>query len=100
MGSKVSLSPNIYTLNPILTAVKCVAKKQDILRQIKVKNLDTGEEMDLVEAEDQLPPSINPLSLHIMRLTSEYVSGDRSNVRHPDSDTESMVSSVSGYTIG
>ena len=35
-----------------------------------------------------------------MRLTSEYVSGDRSNVRNPDSDTESMVSSVSGYTIG
>ena len=72
----------------------------DILRQIKVKNLDTGEEMDLVEAEDQLPQSVNPLSLHIMRLTSEYVSGDRSNVRNPDSDTESMVSSVSGYTIG
>ena len=45
----------------------------DILRQIKVKNLDTGEEMDLVKAEDQLPQSINPLSLHIMRLTSEYV---------------------------
>jgi hypothetical protein len=38
-----------------------------------VKNLDTGEEMDLIEAEDKLPPSINPLSLHIMRLTSEYV---------------------------
>ena len=29
--------------------------------------------MDLVKAEDQLPQSINPLSLHIMRLTSEYV---------------------------
>ena len=29
-----------------------------------------------------------------------FFSGDRSNVRHPDSDTESMVSSVSGYTIG
>ena len=38
-----------------------------------MKNLDTGEEMDLIEAEDKLPPSINPLSLHIMRLTSEYV---------------------------
>ena len=38
-----------------------------------MKNLDTGEEMDLVKAEDQLPQSINPLSLHIMRLTSEYV---------------------------
>ena len=46
---------------------------QEILQQIKVKNLDTGEEMDLVKAEDQLPQSINPLSLHIMRLTSEYV---------------------------
>ena len=46
---------------------------QEILKQIKVKNLDTGEEMDLVKAEDQLPQSINPLCLHIMRLTSEYV---------------------------
>ena len=46
---------------------------QEILQQIKVKNLDTGEEMDLGKAEDQLPQSINPLSLHIMRLTSEYV---------------------------
>merc|ERR1719266_3254635 len=38
-----------------------------------------------------------------MRLTSEYVSGDRSNVLRSishDSDTESMVSSVSGYTLG
>ena len=56
--------------------------------------------MDLVEAEDHLPHSINPLSLHIMRLTSEYVSGDRSTTRNNDSDTESMVSSVSGYTLG
>merc|ERR1719233_2534751 len=45
---------------------------QEILQQIKVKNLDTGTEMDLATAEDQLPQSINPLSLHIMRLTSEY----------------------------
>jgi hypothetical protein len=51
----------------------CFTYLQEILKQIKVKNLDTGEEMDLVEAEDKLPPSINPLSLHIMRLTSEYV---------------------------
>ncbi len=46
---------------------------QELLRQIKVKNLDTGEEMDLEQAEDRLPKSVNPLSLHIMRLTSEYV---------------------------
>jgi hypothetical protein len=41
--------------------------------QVPVKNLDTGEEMDLVEAEAKLLKSINPLSLHIMRLTSEFV---------------------------
>ena len=45
---------------------------QEILQQIKVKNLDTGTEIDLAEAEEQLPESINPLSLHLMRLTSEY----------------------------
>jgi hypothetical protein len=28
--------------------------------------------MDLATAEEHLPQSINPLSLHIMRLTSEY----------------------------
>ena len=56
--------------------------------------------MDLVEAEDQLPTSINPLSLHIMRLTSEYVSGDKTSKGNHDSDTESMVSSVSGYDLG
>lgn len=72
---------------------------EEILKQIKVKNLDTGEEMDLVEAEDKLPQSINPLSLHIMRLTSEYVSMDRQS-GSMDSDTESMVSSVSGYELG
>ena len=44
-----------------------------MLRQIKVKNLNTGQEIALSEAEDKLPTAINPLSLHIMRLTSEYV---------------------------
>jgi hypothetical protein len=36
--------------------------------------LDTGERVPLSIAEDKLPQCINPLSLHIMRLTSEYVS--------------------------
>jgi len=77
----------------------------EILQQIKVKNLDTGCEMDLATAEDQLPPAINPLSLHIMRLTSEY-SGTMSNPStytegtSYDSDTESIISSVSEFTIG
>lgn len=46
----------------------------EILEQVTVLNLDTGERVPLSVAEDKLPQCINPLSLHIMRLTSEYVS--------------------------
>ena len=73
---------------------------QEILRQIKVKNLDTGTEMDLAAAEDMVPASINPLSLHIMRLTSEYTGTLSSDVRSLDSDTESIDSRLSEFEIG
>lgn len=45
---------------------------QEILEQVIVKNLDTGESIPLSLAEDRLPKGTNPLALHIMRLTSEY----------------------------
>jgi len=73
---------------------------QEILQQIKVKNLDTGTEMDLATAEDQLPQSINPLSLHIMRLTSEYTGTMFSDSRSNDSDTESLDSRMTDFEIG
>lgn len=38
-----------------------------------IKNLDTGEEIPLSLAEEKLPTGINPLTLHIMRRTKEYV---------------------------
>ncbi|XP_063967145.1 WD repeat-containing protein 44-like [Lytechinus pictus] len=47
---------------------------EEILSQVIVKNLDTGETVPLLLAEERLPKCINPLSLHIMRITSEYVS--------------------------
>ena len=37
-----------------------------------MKNLDTGETVPLSLAEDKLPKCVNPMSLQIMRLTSEY----------------------------
>lgn len=40
-------------------------------------------------AEDKLPQCINPLSLHIMRLTSEYVSSS-SMEKEKESDEESV----------
>ncbi|XP_048588390.1 WD repeat-containing protein 44 [Nematostella vectensis] len=44
----------------------------EILEQVLVKNLDTGESIPLSLAEERLPKGTNPLALHIMRLTSEY----------------------------
>ncbi|XP_073993042.1 WD repeat-containing protein 44 isoform X2 [Rhodnius prolixus] len=71
---------------------------------VTVLNLDTGERVPLSIAEDKLPQCINPLSLHIMRLTSEYVSqtsldkGDDDD----DDDDDSLDSkkSVSGGRMG
>lgn len=51
----------------------------EILEQVMVRNLDTGEQIPLSIAEDKLPQCLNPLSLHIMRLTSEYVRYDLFN---------------------
>ncbi|XP_037296857.1 WD repeat-containing protein 44 isoform X3 [Manduca sexta] len=61
----------------------------EILEQVTVLNLDTGtdtltrERVPLSVAEHKLPQCINPLSLHIMRLTSEYIgrSNDDDNTR-------------------
>lgn len=70
-------------------------------------NLDTGERVPLSIAEDKLPQCINPLSLHIMRLTSEYVSTPnldshscRSNSikKLKESDEESIGSKSNGTT--
>ncbi|XP_071838448.1 WD repeat-containing protein 44-like isoform X3 [Apostichopus japonicus] len=49
---------------------------EEVLALVMVKNLDTGEKVSLLKAEDQLPQCVNPLALHIMRLTSEYVSNN------------------------
>lgn len=56
---------------------------QEILDSVMVVNLDTGEEVPLSVAEEKIPQGMNPLSLHIMRLTKEYRD-------HNTGDTESM----------
>ena len=38
-----------------------------------VKNLDTGEVVTLKVAQEQISQGINPLSLHLMHRTSEFV---------------------------
>lgn len=62
----------------------------EILEQVPVKNLDTGENFPLSAADEKLPQCINPLSLHIMRLTS-YIP--------PESDEESTTGPPPGSEV-
>ncbi|TKC40113.1 hypothetical protein EI555_016189, partial [Monodon monoceros] len=67
----------------------------EILASVMIKNLDTGEEIPLSLAEEKLPTGINPLTLHIMRRTKEYVSNDAAQ-----SDDEEKLQSQQTDTDG
>lgn len=71
----------------------------EILEQVTVLNLDTGERVPLSIAEDKIPQCINPLSLQIMRLTSEYVSNTTID-KEKESDEESIDSKKSSVPMG
>ncbi|XP_052784065.1 WD repeat-containing protein 44-like isoform X2 [Mya arenaria] len=45
---------------------------EEILSNVMVKNLDTGELVPLKDAELELPKCVDPLVLHIMKRTNEY----------------------------
>lgn len=68
---------------------------EEILASVMIKNLDTGEEIPLSLAEEKLPTGINPLTLHIMRRTKEYVSNDATQ-----SDDEEKLHSQATDTDG
>ncbi|KAL1435510.1 hypothetical protein MTO96_000178 [Rhipicephalus appendiculatus] len=70
---------------------------KEILDQVEVLNLDTGEKVPLSVAEERLPRCLNPLALHIMRITSEYVgqsdvgpASDEESPRPPGNSTDSL----------
>ncbi|CAI9737026.1 repeat-containing 44 [Octopus vulgaris] len=46
---------------------------QEILESVYITNLDTGQKVPLSVAEDELPRCINPLDLHIIQRTHEYL---------------------------
>lgn len=63
----------------------------EILEQVQVKNLDTGENFPLSVVEEKLPElkkKMNPLSFHIMRLTSEVPEMD--DEQFPDATTSEV----------
>ena len=45
---------------------------QEILQLVMIKNLDTGECKPLSEVETIAPKGTDPISMHIMKLTSDF----------------------------
>lgn len=66
----------------------------EILEQVGIKNLDTGETIPLSLAEEKLPECTNPLALHILRLATEQNSG--TNLGDDDEGHMSDTSVASG----
>uniref|UniRef100_A0A8C6L5B5 WD repeat-containing protein 44 n=1 Tax=Nothobranchius furzeri TaxID=105023 RepID=A0A8C6L5B5_NOTFU len=69
---------------------------EEILASVMIKNLDTGEEIPLIQAEEKLPAGINPLTLHIMRRTKEYVTNDAAQSDDDDKSQTALMDTDGG----
>uniref|UniRef100_A0A8D3CA09 WD repeat-containing protein 44 n=1 Tax=Scophthalmus maximus TaxID=52904 RepID=A0A8D3CA09_SCOMX len=75
-GDKVVTAQVSEAANEARIKSPSVSFNCEILASVMIKNLDTGEEIPLIQAEEKLPAGINPLTLHIMRRTKEYITND------------------------
>uniref|UniRef100_A0A6Q2X825 WD repeat-containing protein 44 n=1 Tax=Esox lucius TaxID=8010 RepID=A0A6Q2X825_ESOLU len=75
-GDKVVTAQVSGCRRPMLSTGPVSSALDEILASVMIKNLDTGEEIPLIQAEEKLPTGINPLTLHIMRRTKEYITND------------------------
>ncbi|KAJ8337939.1 hypothetical protein SKAU_G00369050 [Synaphobranchus kaupii] len=69
---------------------------EEILASVMIKNLDTGEEIPLSLAEEKLPTGINPLTLHIMRRTKEYITNDAAQSDDEDKSQANLADTDGG----
>jgi len=75
--SSTPASPTVDQSNEPGNLVRCNSLSgrqltdEEILEQVVIKNLDTGETIPLSKAEEKLPECTNPLDLHIFRLATE-----------------------------
>ncbi|XP_041949663.1 WD repeat-containing protein 44 [Alosa sapidissima] len=69
---------------------------EEILASVMIKNLDTGEEIPLIQAEEKLPTGINPLTLHIMRRTKEYITNDAAQSDDDDKSSAPLTDTDGG----
>lgn len=76
-----------------------------ILEQVMIKNIDTGESLPLSKADEVVTPCFNPLDLHLIKLTNNYESdtdvsdlNSCGSVEDLDGGSSSHPSSSSGRT--
>lgn len=66
---------------------------EEILDSVLVLNLDTGEKVPLSIAEDKIPKCVNPLTLHIMKITQEMEGEGKESLEegaHGEEDSKSL----------
>ncbi|XP_078311174.1 WD repeat-containing protein 44-like isoform X3 [Crassostrea virginica] len=66
---------------------------EEILESVLVLNLDTGEQVPLSTAEEKIPKCINPLTLHIMKITNEVDGEGKESLEagaHGEDDSKSL----------
>ena len=73
----------------------------EVLNQYMIKNIDTGESLPMSKADEVLKKCINPLNLHIMKLTNDYESDaddvrSHSSVEGLENDYDSIESETTG----
>lgn len=84
----------MLTSNELLTSLTQTPhqpREQEILNQIMILNIDTGEKVPLSKAEEILPKCLNPLSLHLMKLTNDFLDGDVSSITSEMTAHEDMM---------
>lgn len=69
---------------------------QEILNQCVIKNIDTGETLPLSKADEIVTKCINPLNLHLMKLTNDFDEDESDQELGPDDfDANSDKNSIS-----
>lgn len=62
----------------------------EALNQIMIMDIDTGEKLPLGNAENLLPKCLNPLSLHLMKLTNDYDENEEKKENSLEKDSSNI----------
>lgn len=88
------ISRDIITKDNLVPANNDEQPQNAILNQVVVMDINTGEKIPLSKAENILPNCLNPLSLHLMKLTNTEMSDNEMEKETTTSLADSTFKSV------